>query len=1397
MAYTPIAQRGTTTTPVVPKTGYVPVAQRQPVEPREPVDPSLLDFSGIQSGGMAQSTPMFKEHQPFANTGPGIALNTAIGIPKAITEVAGGMARGIAREGFSVGMGLANVINKARGADITTSYQPPETGVSLARGILGTEPISDLSTQYIKAEKAIQESDYFNALGGEVTIGGQKFSPLVLAGFAGMTALDLTPFGGGELNAAKIAEKNIPYKLLKLIAETSDPEELTMIAKRIRVHPDVIPSFVKAAQPIESTKEALNFMKTFDFLPKGVPKQAALTSADFRGQVKDNVYQALKEFSTKPMVVNGKIDYGNVPDMIAIDDLKAKVKVHENLTDQEVSDAVKLLRKYGSETVPGVEGTTIGKLPKVTVMGKIVVAPQPRDTVGRFDVKPQTSITTKANIPAPISKTSSRIIEDSIAQKTNSDLGFVQDGGMAGAKGISAQTVDRLVKGKDGIWAEFKSILQKAKDTWKSLPNKQGGFAKLPSIGKKAAIQEEKNIPAILYDDLSSIAEKMRRTDLTGQEIEQIKTEIEITKDAIDQLPGKQLMKYVSKTTGKLPEVTGQTRMKSLTGSGATVKGSKFRKEGDQLISEMGFNDLDEAQKGLEEYRTTRTRLEELKDRARELRVERSAVRKGERLMQLAKGDRRSAYRNMADYFNLTDAELAKIRHGKDIMAMEPKEFESFLRKAEDKAEEIIKVREARIQLEGTIQNKELKNWENVKDAMKFPAISDMNEAQLKQLDDVLSQYKTGDEFLTVRQLETIDRTELSGLKTTREVQDHLAKMYNLKPEQLPGIKPHPWMYDTQLARQHPLYKLLTTKYNESYLKAASHSIEVERKADDLITKARKSTDRSLGERAVPTDEKVTQWLEAEDRAAAANGMTPEQLDAAEYMDSVYKDYYDWLSKREVEKKFTSRFEDKYFPHVRRGFLEAFKEDGFLKAVKEAKDQFLNDEKMLTILDQKTGSILPYQKWVKFSQFRSGGLVPTKNASMAFKAYVTSLEKAKQFDEFIPEIMIYVHSLTPRNLTGRGVEMDDSIKRFVQSWINAKKGRVEKQILKPGGKMDWALRTGVAITRIRDLGLSPVGLTSFFGEQAGNLTMLGAKDYAKGMGRLVTSKGREITSKYAEFVGKPLFETLTEASNNIGDTLMGGIFGLFSASSRKANQIFLLGSMTKEEFASGVISTSRLAELRNEMGAYRGVSGAESIFGKSVEGAVAGQYKKWAIPILVSTKDNATKFLSLLAKKGVKEALSSKEGSQLFYSVVLGSALGLGIMGYYNELSTKKRNFVEDLIFKSSRDALSLIGALDPKFIGSFAAPRLSAFIVDLTTAIDDLLFLQTYKTTGNLKGISELKTLATPSIIRTVSNLVPGEATAPKKTTKTVKTPAGLPKLPSTKLKLPTPKGLPKLPKL
>jgi len=692
---------------------------------------------------------------------------------------------------------------------------------------------------------------------------------------------------------------------------------------------------------------------------------------------------------------------------------------------------------------------------------------------------------------------------------------------------------------------------------------------------------------------------------------------------------------------------------------------------------------------------------------------------------------------------------------------MTREEFDDFMFKAESEAELMAELSEAKVQVKGTIFNLELKKWENLQQAMKLPTIDKMSLEELKAFDAVLSQYKQADEFLTTRQLETIDKTELTGLKTVREVLDHLAKKTGVTPEVAGVAKPHPWMYDTQLQRQDPFNKLLVDKYNVSYLKAAERSIKLERENDKLIRAARKSRKQPILQKLIPTDNKIRSWLEAEaeGRVALAEKMTPEEVKAAEFQDKYFKEIYDWMGKRELERNFTSRFEDKYYPYIRRGFLEAWKDEGFIKAFGEAMKQFKQDEAVMNILNEKTGEILPYQKWVKFEQFRSGGLIPSQNAALSFKTYVHAIEKAKQFDEFIPEMMIYAHTLSPRLTTARGVEMDDRIQQFFKKWINSKKGRVEKQIITPGSKGDWALRTSVALLRIRDLGLNlATQIASVVGEQAGNIIMLRTK-YPLGVARLATKQGQAITKKYENFVGKSIYDRFIEASNDVGDKLMTGMMGLFGEASRKANQTFLLSMMTKEEFKAGVISVERLAELRNKVGRYRVVEGAESIIGKSAEMAVVKQHKKWAIPMIVTTANNFKLLAKAVKNKDVK-FLKSEEGAELFTSTLLTAAVALGSYGYYQNLKEKgaDRNFVEDLAFKMTREALSLIGALDPRFIVGFAKPRLVSFFLDLSDALTSIVKLDEYKTgdrKGELKGVQALKRVVTPVV---VSQLTPEE---------------------------------------
>jgi len=876
--------------------------------------------------------------------------------------------------------------------------------------------------------------------------------------------------------------------------------------------------------------------------------------------------------------------------------------------------------------------------------------------------------------------------------------------------------------------------------------------------------------PDIKYTELDEIAKKLRRQDLTRQQREETRNLIRIMEETLAEHPAKSLIKYVSRTTGQLPEVTGKATMDSLTGSGKKVATSKFGRKGDQIIQEIlgrwddtysNAPSIEKAQELVDSYIKIREQLKNLKEQNSGIHKEISAVLKGEKLMQLAKGDRRAVWSGLKQVYGLSDSELSKLRGGRDIMAMDRREWEQFVNQAEVLAQEVAEKREAKIKLLYTVQSRELQNWENVQAAMKLPSLKDMSVEQMNQLNEALLPYQQADQFLTVRQLETVDRTDLAGLKTLREVREFLAKKSGTPIEELQIIKSTEFdrmTYDTALARKNPLYDLMVERKNVALLQSEEKVLRYKEKINELLKDARSSRPTKgiwakLKQFIAPTDEVIVHWLEStpEERIELGRKMTEEELRAAEYQDNVYKDYYRYLVQRAAEQKFSSRFENQYYPHVRRSFLEAWGDDGLVRAFRESFDQYRQNERYLNILDQKTSEIVPYEKWLGFVQYRTDQLQPTKNAAKAFLAYTSALEKAKQLDSFIPELMMYVSAVSPKNLTPRGLEIDDSLNRFVKEWINSKKGRIAPSFVKPGGKPDWALRLLISFTRIKDLGFSvPVGIANQFGEQYANFVYLKPRNYIIGWQRLATRQGHRISKKYDAFVGETFWEKLNDASNTAGDKFLQTMFGLFSAASRRGNQIFLLGSMTKQEFDTETISVKRLAELQKAMGQYRVVENSESIMGKTAEGQVLGQYKRWAWPILFQTSHNIKTLTGMIRKDGFKTAVKSKEFQELTLSVGLATAIGFMFFGYYEELEKKKdRSFVEEIIFKSMRDSLSMIGALDPKLI--LSEPRLMSFLADIGEAISNLILLERYKTTKKLIGIEQFKRNLTPNVVRQV----------------------------------------------
>jgi len=151
---------------------------------------------------------------------------------------------------------------------------------------------------------------------------------------------------------------------------------------------------------------------------------------------------------------------------------------------------------------------------------------------------------------------------------------------------------------------------------------------------------------------------------------------------------------------------------------------------------------------------------------------------------------------------------------------------------------------------------------------------------------------------------------------------------------------------------------------------------------------------------------------------------------------------------------------------------------------------------------------------------------------------------------------------------------------------------------------------------------------------------------------------------------------------------------LFRDASTRANKTFLLGSLTKKEFETGIIRPYRLSAMRTELGRYRMVEGMKSIIGATPEGKSYTQYKKWAIPILRTTVKN----LGDVGKKltGLSKGSNEwKKASLELYRLTEITALVMLTFGIVRD--ENDNSFIGQILNKAYREATTLIQALQPK----------------------------------------------------------------------------------------------------
>lgn len=866
----------------------------------------------------------------------------------------------------------------------------------------------------------------------------------------------------------------------------------------------------------------------------------------------------------------------------------------------------------------------------------------------------------------------------------------------------------------------------------------------------------------IKMEDVKDIVSMIENKDKIDEITSGIKRELATKRQEVLNHKARALSKYVN-SNGQLPNITGP--------DANTV----FGRDGDNILTELGYDSIYAAQQDYNDYKTKRdevvnpaskTKMQEryakfLGDKKKILEaVQKELHKKGQ--------SRKQTLNAVRDHFYLTDREMADIMAGADVRLLTDAQFDELLLKVEEKALEVARHDQAVAEVEYTIAEKNLHRVENLQLAMGLAQdLTKLNTEQLDKLNEILGYYENGDVFLGTREIETLAKnTDIPHVKTQREIiEEIITKRTGMSAEDAKAITID-WLDEfrsaTSLARQNPFYEILVNDAYEIKIEAHKNYREIEKKTHELTKKARASRKRSLIDRLVPTDDLVVAYLEEGDidvKAKIASTMTQAELELAHYIRDTYSEMRDYLVKLDM----LDRVRENYYTHRPRSFLEAWLKDGSTKSAKQFIGAFARafketvwdvnkmEEATFKILDDRTGDVLPLEKFFKYSMKRSGQLIPSRNVSNAFLGYTKTFELKKGLDRYIPKMEAVARALTPTETTEKGLIKDESLLNFVKKWINTQKGRPTAiGPIKPGGTLDILIRSGIAFTRFLDLAWRvPAQAMSLVGEQAATFVNIGIQKQALGVFRSKTKQGKAIVKKYESFVGTKFWTKMKDQSKDAGSKMGETIFAFYGIAARNANITHLLGVLTKEEFETGNISTKRLAEIKNEMNRWRADDLLASVMGKTSVGAAFRQHKSWAVPILTQTLSDINTLSKLVISGEYKTAGKSKEFHELLRSTVLTTLLVLIIGGAYRDLKNKKdRNLVEELTYRGLNDAYSFLQALDPKTL--FSVPRLASWLTGLAGALSQILASHGVKNDkGEIPGMKTLGQSFIPKIVR------------------------------------------------
>jgi hypothetical protein len=942
------------------------------------------------------------------------------------------------------------------------------------------------------------------------------------------------------------------------------------------------------------------------------------------------------------------------------------------------------------------------------------------------------------------------------------------------------------------------------------------------------------------FADLKGVDLNDTNLKFTEQDLEYAKLNYEFAMESLLNDPARVLVKYISKTTGRLPEITGTDMIKSLTGNGKMVKNSEFGMKGDEIIDnafglKSDIRDAvspEEAQSRLDAYIQRRDRVQELykdlqnirnnirlskqkdafvgvekKKLAREFAMnldgmkklvqaaERSGFRRGletgskkyETLVQRLK-DRRGKLNGIKHAYNLTDAQMKKIRGTEDPRFMTKEEFDTYLDDVESKAKHEREKEVQKMLIDYVITEKDLKKTENLQRAMDLPPVKDMTLDQLKAFEKELSNTRAYDTFLGPRMIQTAVNTDLGNIRTIQDGIDKVVEQTGMPfLEPVEGRKLDRWRRDPTLIQRDPLHNLFITEWIAREADMLTRQHQLKSHITKLANASRKSraqknvTLRKEGKiketfmhrllsRASGDDVYVSRYIEASPETLNQHEsvMTPEEIEFGKFGREFFQKIHTLVTE-DAANRWTlrgvkySRFKDMYFPHMTRNFLERWRDDGFVRAMKVLWETESTDTKIDFNAFGDRGQVLGYEKWFKNNMKREGAKHFSQNVANVMMAYSHSFDRKMLLDAMTPKIKLlefltakrYKTPVSLENPTG-AEQIHSQLTKSINEWVNNKKGQRIEFGLAQGDELEAVVNATSMFVSVIDLGGN---LTTQFGSGVGgelfSLRGAGVKNWAIGHKRAFEKQGVELGQKYSGVIGESPWSELASATNNVGSNLISSMFFVFGDFAFRARRQMFLGLMTKEEYASGILTPKRQAEIKIQIGKWHMLPEFRSVGGSTTVAKAMGKYTEWAVPGFQTAVGDLKRLIAEMkrAKKG--EAFDTLIHSDNFKETMHTILLGVGayLVGQYVlQPDENDKSFYGQLRYKAAREAGSIIQSATG--IGVFTSARMMGFSQDLMDAVKTLWTLERYKQNGpgykegDLKGVNAIQSVLMPNAI-------------------------------------------------